>query len=338
MSTELPIVLITPEAKAALEAEAEHAGIGGDLEGGLLFGYPLDERHRLVVSSVRPRHEASFGQKDFCLDQSRTLQQLEEAQKAAPKAHYCGVWYIHRTPTGELTDEEWKQAQSVLEDPDYRFEDLVCLVVCLYVGELNTYALSFNRHHSARGQLPAPTVLKLATGPPAIQAGPVRPSPPPPGPNDWYKSPDVARRLEMERKWLSRKYRVESGLAPDGRVVFRLMPKEEHGDMVFYLACGPGFPEKAPVAFLVVRGDRYPLLSPALSEWSVDRWLVEMADDLVAWQVRLLDQQVAAAKHAVDRGAYQEASDLLAMVLLIDPRKPGAARLLAQAQALLEEQ
>ena len=42
MSTELPTVLITPEARSALEAEAERTGISGDLAGGLLFGHPLD--------------------------------------------------------------------------------------------------------------------------------------------------------------------------------------------------------------------------------------------------------------------------------------------------------
>jgi len=340
MATDLPIVLITPEAKAALEAEAERAGSSGDMAGGLLFGHPFDERHRLVLDSVRPRPEAGFGRKDFCLNQSRTSQQLKEAQKLDRKAGYCGVWYVHRTPTGELTDEEWVQAQRVLEDPDYRFEDLVCLVICLYAGELNTYALSFNLQQSVRGQLPTPTLLKLTTESPstATRSASARPSAPPPPPADWYKVPDVASRLEVEHKWLARKYRVESAVAPGGKVVFRLMPKDEYQDMVFYLACGPGFPEKGPAAFLVVRGDRYPLLSPALSEWSADKWLFEMADDLIEWQVALLDQQVTAAEEALNQGSYKEASDLLAMVLLIDPRKAGAARLLAQAQTSLEAQ
>jgi hypothetical protein len=73
-----------------------------------------------------------------------------------------------------------------------------------------------------------------------------------------------------------------------------------------------------------------------LSEWSADKTLVGVADDLVEWQVRLLDQQVAAAKEALDRGDCKKASDLLAMALLINPRKPGAARLLAQAESMLE--
>ncbi|MFQ6100241.1 MAG: hypothetical protein ACE5OS_03255 [Anaerolineae bacterium] len=338
MAAELPTVLITPKAKAALEAEAERAGIGGDIMGGLLFGYPLDERRRLIVGSVRPRPEVGFGQKDFCLDQSRTSQQLEEARKLAPEADYCGVWYVHHTPTGELTDKEWVQAQSVLEDPDYAFKDLVCLVICLYAGELNTYALSFNLHHSARGQLPAPTVLRLTTESPPTpaQASPTRQPTPPPDLTDWYKSPDVVRRLELERERLAQRYRVESAIAPDGKVVFRLMPKHEHEDMVFYMVCRPGFPEKPPTAFLSVRGDRYPLLSPGLNEWSAEQRLVDVADDLVEWQVGLLDQQIATAEQALHRGDYQKASDLLAMVLLIDPRKPQALRLLARAPALLK--
>ena len=330
MLTDTPTILITPQARAALKAEAERTGAGGDLTGGLLFGYPVDERHRLVVSFVRPRPEVNFGQKDFCLDQSRTSQQLEQARELAPEAHYCGVWYVHRTPNRELTDEEWVQAQRVLEDPDFRFRDLVCLVICLYFGELNVYALSFDLHQSARGQLPTPTLLKLTTDLPA---------PPPqarPAPTDWYKSPDAARRLGLERERLAQRYRVESAITPDGKVTFRLMPKAEHEDLVFYMACEPGFPEKPPVAFLSVRGDRYPLLSPSLSEWSAEHWLAEVADDLVTWQAHLLDQQIATAEEALNRGDYQKASDLLAMVLLIDPRKPSAVHLLARAPALLK--
>ncbi len=335
--TSIPIILITPKAQAALEAEAERAGISGDLAGGLIFGHPLDERRRLVVSSVRPRPETGFGRKDFCLDQSRTSQQLEQVRKLAPEASYCGVWYLHRTPDQELTDAEWVQTQRVLEDPDFRFKDLVCLVVCLYFGELKTHALSFNLNHSARGQLPEPTLLQVTTDalPTPTRARPESPPTPSPDPTDWYKSPDVARRLELERKRLAQKYRVEPAVAPGGKVMFRLMPKNEHEDMVFYVTCEPGFPDKAPVAFLSVRGDRYPLVSPSLNEWSAEQWLVEVADDLVEWQVHLLDQQIVAAEEALNRGDYQEASDLLAMVMLIDPCKPRAARLLARAQAPL---
>ncbi len=336
MPTEPPVVLITPQAKTALETEAERTSVGGDVTGGLLFGRPVDDLHRLVVSSMRPRPEVNFGRKDFCLSQSRSSQQLEHAQKLHPEAHYCGVWYVHRTPNQELTDQEWVQAQGVLEDPDYRFKDLVCLVVCLYFGELNVYAFSFNLYQSARGQFPAPTQLQLTTASPATRAQVQTTQPPsPPPPTDWYKSPNVAGRLDLERKWLTRKYRVESAVAPGGKVIFRLMPKEEHEDMVFYISCEAGFPDKAPAAFLSIRGDQYPLLSPGLNEWSAEQSLIKVADDLVEWQVRLLDQQIEAAEESLARGEYQRASDLLVMVLLIDPRKPRAARLLGQVQAML---
>lgn len=335
MESILPIVLITPEANAALEAEAERAGGSSGLTGGLLLGSHLDERRRLVIGSIRLRPEVSFGEKDFSLDQSRTSQQVADAQKQYPEAHYCGVWYVHRTPTGELTDDEWMTAQGVLEDPDFRFKDLVCLVVCLYGGKLNTYALSFNRYHSARGQLPVPTVLKVTgEAEPARQRADAA-APLPPSPLDWYKTAEAVARLEEERARLLEGYAVESAVASDGKVVFRLMPKGEHQDMVFYLACESGFPTKPPIAFLVVRGDRYPLLSPTLNEWSTDKRMVDVADDLVRWQVALLDQQVQAAQRALDAGDARKASDLLAMVLLIDPRKAGVARLLARAESAM---
>ena len=226
----------------------------------------------------------------------------------------------------------------MLEDPDYRFEDLVCLVFCLYAGKLNLHASFFSAYHSARGQLPAPTLLQSTTESPQVtaHAGAEHSySSPSPSPG-WYKSPDVARRLNLEYERLMQRYRVETAIAADGRVILRLMPKKDHEDLVFYLACGPGFPDKAPVAFVSVRGDRYPLLSPGLSKWSAEQWLVEMADDLVEWLVRLLDQQIATAEEAMSLGEYQKASDLLAMVLLINPRKPRAAWLLAQTESLFE--
>ena len=77
MDTDVPIVVITPEARDTLEAEAERSGISGDVVGGLLFGYPLDGQHRLVVDLVRPRPEVGFGQKGFSLNQSRTSQKLK---------------------------------------------------------------------------------------------------------------------------------------------------------------------------------------------------------------------------------------------------------------------
>ncbi|MFL7794903.1 MAG: hypothetical protein AB8I69_22360, partial [Anaerolineae bacterium] len=172
---------------------------------------------------------------------------------------------------------------------------------------------------------------------PQIQPAQAYSTSPPPDPKNWYKDAETAKRFEMEHKWLTQKYRVESSVTPDGKVIFRLMPQDEYRDMVFYLACGPGFPKEAPVAFLVVRGDRYPLLSPALNEWTEDNWLYEMANDLVKWQIKLLDQQVAAAEAAINRGDCKAASDRLAMVLLINPRMPGVARLLARAESMMAE-
>lgn len=345
MSTEPPIILITPEAQAALKAEGERTSISGDLAGGLLFGYPLDERHRLVVNSVWLRSEVGFGERNFCLDQSRTSQQLEHARKLAAEASYCGVWYLHRTPNRELTDEEWVQTQSVLEDPDFRFKDLVCLVLCFYSGELKIYASSFNRYHSVRGQFPEPTVLQLTTSslptparaspaqPPAPT--PAQPPAPSPAPTAWYKSPNVARRLKLEHERLAQKYHVEAALAHNEQMTFRLMPKGEYGNLTLYLVCEPGFPDKAPVTFLSAGGKQYPLLSPGLSNWSAGQSLVEVVGDLLEQLPRSLDQYVTTAEETLNRGDHQEAADLLTVVLSIDPRTPRAARLLARAQAPL---
>jgi Tfp pilus assembly protein PilF len=60
-----------------------------------------------------------------------------------------------------------------------------------------------------------------------------------------------------------------------------------------------------------------------------------MADELVSWLGWSLDQYMAAAEEALSRGDYQEAADLLTVVLSIDPRTPRAAHLLARAQAPL---
>ncbi|TEU15607.1 MAG: hypothetical protein E3J21_12775 [Anaerolineales bacterium] len=336
MSTDTPIVLITPDAKAALETEVKRGGSTGELTGGLLFGYPLDERHRLVISSVRPSGEVGFGQQNFALNQTRTSRQLKHARSLAPEATYCGVWYIHRTPIQELTDEEWMQAQSLLEDPDFRFKDLVCLVLCFYSGELNIYASSFDRYQSARGQPPTPTQLQLMTGPLPTQAADVTlPSAPPPTPTNWLDSPGVAARLRMEHERLAQTYRAEPAMMPDGQMVFRLTPKDKHQKLAFYLACGSGFPKKAPWAFLLAGGKRHPLSSPGLVNWSEKQWLVEMADELMKWLNWSLDQFVPAAEEALNRGDYQEAADLLTVVLATDPRTPRAARLLARAQAPL---
>jgi hypothetical protein len=335
MSTDTPIVLITPEAKADLEAEVKRRGMTGELTGGLLFGYPLDERHRLVVSSVRLSEEVGFGQRDFALDQTRTSRQLKHAQSLAPEATYCGVWYIHRTPIQELTDEEWIQAQNLLEDPDFRFKDLVCLVLCFYQAKLQFHASSFNQYHSARSQSPTPTLLQLTTDPFPTQADVARPPAPRPDFTHWYDSPDVAARLRLEHERLAQTYHVEPALMPDGQMIFRLTPKDQYEKLVFYLTCEPGFPDRAPQAFLLAGDRRHPLSSPSLVNWSEKQWLVEMADELVSWLAWSLDQYVTAAEEALSRGDYQEAADLLTMVLSIDPRTPRAARLLAQAQAPL---
>jgi hypothetical protein len=335
MSTDTPIVLITPEAKAALEAEVQRSAIAGELTGGLLFGYPLDERHRLVVSSVRLSDEVGFGQRDFALDQTRTSRQLKHARSLAPEADYCGVWYIHRTLHQELTAEEWTQTQNLLEDPDFRFEDLVCLVLCFYQAELKICTSSFSRYHSARGQSPMPTQLQLTTDSLLTQADAARPPAPRPDPTKWHESPDVAARLRLEHQWLAQKYHVEPALMPNGQMIFRLTPKGKHEQLAFYLACGPGFPDKAPWAFLLAGDRRHPLSSPGLVNWSEKQWLAEMADELVSWLAWSLDQYVAVAEEALNRGDYQEAVDLLSVVLAIDPHTPRAARLLARAQAPL---
>jgi hypothetical protein len=335
MSTDTPIVLITPDAKAALEAEVQRGGIAGELTGGLLFGYPLDDLHRLVVSSVRLSEDVGFGQRDFALDQTRTSRQLNHAQSLAPEANYCGVWYIHRTPYQELTAEEWTQTQNLLEDPDFRFKDLVCLVLCFYQGQLNHYASSFNRYHSARGQSPTPTPLQLMAASIPTQADVAHWPVPRPGPTNWYDSPDVAARLRLEHERLAQKYHVEPALMPDGQMIFRLTPKVQCEKLVFYLACGPGFPDKGPWAFLLAGDKQHPLSSPGLVNWSERQWLVEMADELVEWLAWSLDQYLATAEEALNRGDHHEAADLLTVVLAIDPRTPRAARLLAQAQAPL---
>jgi hypothetical protein len=257
---------------------------------------------------------------------------LDEARQLTPEADYCGVWYLHRTPEPELTDDEWVQAQSVLEDPDFRFQDLVCLVICFYFGELTFHAMSFNRYQSARGQLPEPTELQVLTE--SIARAQVAPDARP-SLTEWFKSPEVAERLGQEREQLAQAYHVEPAVAPDGQVIFRLRPKSEWGKLTFYLACGPGFPAEAPTAFLVAGGKQYPLVSTALGDWTAGQHLVQVADDLIKWLSWSLEQYVATAEEALDQGNHEEAADLLTAVLSIDPRTPRAARLLARAQAPL---
>lgn len=330
MSQNVPIVLITPEVKAALQAQVERGGVSGELTGGLLFGYAPDERHRLVVSLTHLGAEVGFGRRDFSLDQTRTSRQLDHARSLSPQATYCGIWYMHRTPSRELTDEEWRQTQTLLEDPDFRSNDLVCLVLCFYYGELKIYASSFNRHHSARGQAPAPTQLHLTTERPPTPSATPRPAVPR---TSWFKAPEAAARLTMEREQLAQKYQVEPRVAPNGQVIFRLTPQDGHETLALYLACGPGFPDKAPRAFLLAGGKPYPLSSLGLNNWSARHKLVEIADELVEWLAFAPDEYVAEAERALSEGDYAKAADLLLVVLTIEPRTPRAARLLAQAQA-----
>ena len=338
-SREPPVVYILPHVQADLEAEVERAGASGGLAGGLLFGHPLDEQKRLVAGWARPRPEVRFGAKDFCLDQSRTSQQMDHARQFAPKSHYCGVWYIHRTPNKELTDEEWVQTQSVLEDPDFRFEDLVCLVICLYFGELTVYASSFDKYHSARSQFPAPTHMFLATESDSVSVRPqishTSTSDPEPVLSNWYKVPAIAKRLAWEHQQLITKYHVNATLGTGEQMTFRLMPKSEYGKLVFYLICEDGFPNSGPSAFLLGGNKQHRLFSPGMNNWSAEHRLVDIADGMIEWLEWSLDEYVNKAIEALNGGACQEAADWLTVVLSIDPRKPRAARLLAQAQAPL---
>ena len=231
------------------------------------------------------------------------------------------------------------QTQSVLEDPDYTFQDLVGLVVCSYFGKLTFYAFVFDKYQSARGQLPNPTELLLAsdslqtaTGagqPPASTSttGPVVPA--------WYTYPDVAQRLNREHDRLVEKYHVEADVESDGQMVFQLMPRTGYGKLTFYLACRSGFPDEGPSAFLLVGGKRQPLFSPALNVWSSQHSLAEVADDMIEWLAWSLEEYVKTADKALQQGDYQEAADWLLVVLSVNPRMPRAARLLARAQAAL---
>jgi hypothetical protein len=333
-SADTPVVLIPPEARAALLAEAERGSLMEELSGGLLFGYPCDERQRMVIDFVRLKPGVGFGSKRFSLERTRTSQQLDRARNLDPKATYCGVWYIHRTPNQELTDEEWRQAQSLLEDPDFRFQDLVCLVLCFYGGRLNIHASLFSRYHSARGQAPTPTELRLTTDWLEPSAAATHPSVSTPG-TEWYKAPEAVDRIDQERERLADRYHVEPALAPNGQMYFRLSPKQKYENLSFYLAAGPGFPDKAPHLFLLVGGKPHPISTPSLVAWSSGTWLVQLADELVQWLAFSTDEYLTAAEEALKRGQYHEAADLLTVVLAIDPRTPGAARLLARAQARL---
>lgn len=331
---EIPTILISPKAKAALASEVDRTGVLGDLIGGLLFGYPLDKGRRLVVSSTRLTSDVGFGRRDFSLDQTRTSRQLDRARGLDAKANYCGVWYLHRTPNPELIDEEWVQLQTLMEDPDFPFQDLVCLVLCFYGGALNFHALSFNRYHAARGQTPAPTTLQVTEDQvtaPRPEAGPSLNS----SAAHWYQDPAVATRLNREHQLLAQRYAVEPALSPQGHIYYRLSPRQKYEQLSFYLSAGPGFPEAAPDVFLLIGGKPYRISTPSLGNWTSGTRLVEVADELVEWLAFSVDEYMTEAKLALDRGDHASAQDLLTVVLAINPRAPGAARMLARAQAAL---
>lgn len=333
-SQEIPTVLISPEAKADLVSEVDRTGVLGDLVGGLLFGYPLNEQQRLIVSSTRLTSDVGFGRRDFSLDQTRTSRQLDRARGLDPKANYCGAWYIHRTPNAELIDEEWVQMQTLLEDPDFPFPDLVCLVLCFYGGELNFHVSSFSRYHSARGQAPAPTTLRATTDQLSTPEPPAGSAPKPPV-TKWYNEPSVSARLSQEHDQLAQRYSVEPALSPQGQIYYRLSPRQRYEQLSFYLAVGPGFPEAAPVVFLLIGGKSYGISTPSLGNWTAPTPLAEVADELVEWLAFSVDEYMVEAKTALDRGDHASAQDLLTVVLAIEPRAPGAARMLARAQAAL---
>ena len=154
-------------------------------------------------------------------------------------------------------------------------------------------------------------------------------------PSPWYNAPDVAARLAQERERLAVDYQLEQAVAPSGQVFFRLWPKRRHEKLSFYVGVEEGFPGKAPAVFLLVAGKPYRISAPSLGSWSGERRLAELADDVVQWLVFGLEDYLEAAKQALERGAHAEAADLLSVVLAIEPRMPGAARLLAKAQAAL---
>jgi hypothetical protein len=334
MSQPSHMVLISPEGRAALLACGNQNGVTGDLGGGLLFGYPLDQDQHLVISSIPLKSEVGFGRRDFSLDQTRTSRQLDEAQRLDPRATYSGVWYVHRTPQRELTRAESTQAQAMLEDPDFAFGELVCLVLCLYSGQATVYASCLNRHQAAHGQAPSPAELRLTTDwmfPPKTAAT----SPAATDSRHWYKSPEMAARLEQEHQTLAERYAMEPGLAADGQMFFRLSPRFKYQKMSFYLAVGQGFPEKAPHVYLLIGGRPQRIASPLLGSWTGQRRLVELADELVTWLAFSIDTYVEAAHNALNRQRYAEAADLLRLVLSIEPRTPNAARMLARAEAPL---
>jgi hypothetical protein len=219
----------------------------------------------------------------------------------------------------------------LLEDPDFAFQDLVCLMLCFYYGELKIHASSFNKIHSARGMSPDPTQLRLTTE----TSSAAQLTDPGPDPAEWYKDPAAAARLSQERALLEQKYQVEPSIASGGRVYLRLTPRHKYETVSFYLACESGFPRQAPRAFMLAGEKPYPLSCLSLSNWSERQTLVAVADELLEWLAFAPDEYIASAEQAMSAGDYTTAVDLLMLVLKIEPRTARAPRLLAQAQAAL---
>jgi hypothetical protein len=258
---------------------------------------------------------------------------LAHAQSLDPKATYCGIWFLHRTPNRELGDKEWVQTQTLLEDPDFAFDDLDCLVLCFYHAELGIYASCFNRYQSARGQAPTPTELRLTTETMVIPTAPTPRSPSETSP-DWYRAPEAAARLDQEHQRLATKYQVERALGGNKQMFFRLSPKHKYEKLLFFIAAGFGFPEKAPDVFLLVGGKPHRLSTPSVVNWSASMSLVDLADELVEWLVFSLGEYMKTAEEALTRERFEEAADWLRLVLAIEPRTPKAARLLAKAERI----
>jgi hypothetical protein len=84
----------------------------------------------------------------------------------------------------------------------------------------------------------------------------------------------------------------------------------------------------------MVGGKPQRIVSPGLVNWSPDKWLAQLADELVEWLAFSLDEYLVKGEEALERGDHRQATDLLTLVLAIEPQTPGAARLLARAQTL----
>jgi hypothetical protein len=278
------IVCISPETGSGLALEARRSA-GDSVAGGLLFGYPVCECYRQVVGYTQLRPEVLMG-KGFSLDQSQPSRQLVLACQSDPQAQYCGAWTIHHTPEQEPTEREWVQARSVLEDPGYHFDDLVCLVLCSYAGELQYHAWILTREHAATGRPPEPANLLQASPQPG-RAFPSSATPASPAPAEWYKSPDMARRLYLESLQLAQRYRVKmTADAGAQEVVFHLTPGNGGGGQSLCVACGPDFPRTGPVVFVTDEDEekgRRLLYVPGSGDWLASYRLLDVTEH---WLVR----------------------------------------------------